>query len=436
MKIEFVTNACAIYESHGFRLVSDPWLTDGAFEGSWCHYPPVRTTPAELAARTDALYISHAHPDHYDERTLAVFPRDIPIIILDQPPNILRRLLTNMGFTNLILSKSGERRTIGPFEYDLLKAFDEHHFETAALDNILDSACFLKSDGVSVMNFNDNIPSEETCERLVRLYPDLTMIQVQYTAAGPFPSCFTNLGHDEQLTASERVRDNYATHTGVIAKIMRPKFLMPFAGQFVIGGRLFEKNRVLGTTTPHHAAERCKEIATNVETVLLSEGMSIDLPSGNILGGPYNYVHEDEQFSYVQRALASIRYPHEDAPEDVSNEDLAGMFASAFANFRQKQKALDYFPDVVLAIDSDHGAFEFDLKSGDSGLLNGDGSLTKGRDHIRISTDRRLLPLLLSGKVHWNNAMVGMHLDFHRSPERYDPDVYTALSYFHAPKRG
>ena len=185
MIIEFVTNACAIYEVEGFRLVSDPWLIDGAFEGSWCHYPPVKTTPQELAAKADALYISHAHPDHYDEATLRFFRKDIPIIILDQPPNILRRLLSQIGFTNLIVSKAGERCRIGPFEYQLLKAFDEHHFEDASLDNILDSACYLSANGVTVMNFNDNIPSTETCERLASEYPGLTMVQVQYTAAGP-----------------------------------------------------------------------------------------------------------------------------------------------------------------------------------------------------------------------------------------------------------
>jgi len=41
MNFTFIANACGVFTfSRGTRLLMDPWLDDGVFEGSWCHYPP------------------------------------------------------------------------------------------------------------------------------------------------------------------------------------------------------------------------------------------------------------------------------------------------------------------------------------------------------------------------------------------------------------
>ena len=50
MKFKFISNACGIFTgSDGTELLMDPWLDDGVFEGSWCHYPPLKTTHQDLA---------------------------------------------------------------------------------------------------------------------------------------------------------------------------------------------------------------------------------------------------------------------------------------------------------------------------------------------------------------------------------------------------
>jgi Cft2 family RNA processing exonuclease len=42
-------------------------MTDGAFLGSWYHFPPLEGFEYQelLARRWDAVYISHFHADHY-----------------------------------------------------------------------------------------------------------------------------------------------------------------------------------------------------------------------------------------------------------------------------------------------------------------------------------------------------------------------------------
>ena len=68
MKFEFIGNACGVFHgTEGSKILCDPWIVDGVFEGSWFHYPPL-TTKIEDLQDVDAIYVSHIHPDHYDER--------------------------------------------------------------------------------------------------------------------------------------------------------------------------------------------------------------------------------------------------------------------------------------------------------------------------------------------------------------------------------
>lgn len=49
MKFEFIGNACGIFiGSKGTKLLCDPWIVDGVFEGSWFHYPPLKTKIEDL----------------------------------------------------------------------------------------------------------------------------------------------------------------------------------------------------------------------------------------------------------------------------------------------------------------------------------------------------------------------------------------------------
>jgi L-ascorbate metabolism protein UlaG (beta-lactamase superfamily) len=75
-KVKFFANACvAIYTSE-FNLLCDPWLVDGAFDGSWYHFPPLKTKPEDLNDYTH-IYISHIHPDHFDSKPSGDFPRNL-----------------------------------------------------------------------------------------------------------------------------------------------------------------------------------------------------------------------------------------------------------------------------------------------------------------------------------------------------------------------
>ena len=50
---------------------------------------------------------------------------------------------------------------------------------------------------------------------------------------------------------------------------------------------------------------------------------------------------------------------------------------------------------------------------------------------LKCKMDPRLLRRILDRTSHWNNAEIGCHIDFNRSPNYYSPDIHTMLQFLH-----
>src|SRR5260370_568383 len=58
VKLTNLGGATAILEHKGKRMLFDPWLNEGIFNGAWFHYPPLKMGIPDLG-RFDYIYISH-----------------------------------------------------------------------------------------------------------------------------------------------------------------------------------------------------------------------------------------------------------------------------------------------------------------------------------------------------------------------------------------
>ena len=45
MKVRYLTSASVIIEHKNTKILCDPWLVDGEYYGSWCHYPKLDFKP-------------------------------------------------------------------------------------------------------------------------------------------------------------------------------------------------------------------------------------------------------------------------------------------------------------------------------------------------------------------------------------------------------
>ena len=98
-KIKLYRSATVGIESADFKLLVDPWLTDGEYYGSWSHYPAFdfEKNLNEINSY-DAIYISHIHPDHCSDETLKKINKNIPIYILSYHSKFLKFKLEKLGF--------------------------------------------------------------------------------------------------------------------------------------------------------------------------------------------------------------------------------------------------------------------------------------------------------------------------------------------------
>jgi len=415
MKFKFIGNAGGVFTgSDGTKLLCDPWIVDGVFEGSWYHYPPLKTKLDDIQD-VDAIYVSHIHPDHFDDRNFD-FPKNIPLIILNEGPNFLKKNLIKKGFNNFIEIKNDQTVKFKEFELTIYKPFSKHIFEESLLGNLIDSALVLNNDNVTAINFNDNTPDKESCLFLKNKFKTIDLAMVNYNAAGPYPSCFDNLTKEEKINENKRILKRNFDHLCEIIPILKPKSVLPFAGSYVIGGKNYYKNAYLGTTTWDECADYLKDnLNYDSKIVTLRENQIYDIKSQKQLE-KYQRINLDEMKEYIQN-LKDKKYDYEkDEPpnKDRLLKDInvaAKKLSENVEKFNIKLQS-----NVFIEIDNEN----IPIVKG----LNKDLKLY-------CKLDLKLLRRILDRKAHWNNAEVGTHINFKRYPNKMDPDVHTCMSFFH-----
>ena len=415
MKFKFIGNAGGIFTgSKGTKILCDPWIVDGVFESAWYHYPPLKTKLSDIQ-NVDGIYVSHIHPDHYDERHFD-FPKDIPLIILNKGPNFLKKNLINKGYSNFIEIKNDQTVQFKEFKLTLYKPFTKHIFEESLIGNLIDSALVLENDDVTAINFNDNQPDENACSFLKNKFKNIDLAMLNYNAAGPYPSCFDNLSTEEKINENKRILKRNFDHLCNIIPILQPKSVLPFAGAYIIGGKNYFKNEYLGTTTWDECADYLnRNLKFNSKVFCLRENQTYDIRNQKQLD-KYKKLDLNEMKNYIQ-SIQDKKYDYEnDNMPDVSKLIDEVKMASTKLLERVKKFNIQLKSNVFIKVGKENV------------------QIVKGQDsdrHLYCDLDLRLLNRILNKKAHWNNAEIGTHINFKRVPNKMDPDVHTCMSFFH-----
>jgi UDP-MurNAc hydroxylase len=413
MKFEFIGNACGIFHgSKGTKLLCDPWIVDGVFEGSWFHYPPLKTTYSDLQD-VDAIYLSHLHPDHYDERHFN-FRKNVAIFILDEKYKFLERKLRAKGYQNLAVIADGATHSFNEFEVTLFAPFTKHPFFECEIGNVIDSAMVIKDvDGTAAFNANDNTPSVQACKMLRQRFGTLDLAMLNYNAAGPYPACF-KMRRSEKFKEHQRILERNFDYMVELLDALKPKHILPFAGAYVLGGKLAKKNKFLGTTTWDHCISSILyRLPKKTHALALRELGIFDLATG-IAVQDYVAIDEAEMEAYTEQ-ISHFKYPYELDPKPNGGVLLHDIIKAAW-NMRSKMAQWKLKSETTV-----------DILFGQRIVrVLGNG----GTPMLQCKVPSRLLRRILDGKAHWNNAEIGCHIEFDRLGP-YEPDLHTALEFLH-----
>ena len=415
MKFKLIGHAVGIFTgSNGTRILCDPWIADGVFEDAWYHYPPLETKLSDIKD-IDGIYISHIHPDHYDERYFD-FPKDMPLIILNEEPNFLKKNLINKGYSNFIEIQNNETVQFKEFNLTLYKPFTKGIFEESLIGSLIDSALVLENDGTTAINFNDNQPDEKACLFLKNKFRNIDLAMLNFNAAGPYPSCFDNLTTQEKISENKRILKRNFDQLCSIIPILQPKSVLPFAGAYVVGGKNYYKNEYLGITTWDECADYLNNnLKFNSKVFCLRENQTYDIKNQKQLE-KYEKIDINEMKNYIQ-SLKNKKYGYEnDNMPEISKLKNEIKLASTKFIERIKKFTIELKSNVYLKVDNENI------------------QIIKGKDsnrHLYCDLDLRLLNRILHKKAHWNNCEIGTHINFQRVPNKMDLDTHTCLSFFH-----
>ncbi len=423
LSFTFIANACGIFTgSQGSTVLCDPWLDDGVFEGSWCHYPKLKTTMRDVQ-NVDAIYVSHLHPDHFDDRFFE-FDKSKPLIVLDHGPNFLIKNLIKLGYENLIRIKDGQTVDFKEFKITLYAPFAKHNFHDAAVGNLIDSALLIECDGLKALNANDNTPTVESCTMLKEKFGKIDLAMINYNAAGPYPSCFDHLTKTEKVAESNRILKRNFEYMRDLILELKPRAILPFAGAYVLGGSLHDKNDCLGTTTWDECARYLSTQNINPTLItLLRENDTLNLET---MCSDHEYVpiNVGDMKRYITETLSKLKYPYQEDNQPDQTKLFQDMQTAAIGmkSRMERFKISSTFDVWIKAFGQNIKVYPF---------FEQNPQATTRTPLLKCSMDERLLRRILDKKSHWNNAEIGAHISFIRQPNEYEPDLHTGLQFFH-----
>lgn len=425
MIFQFVANACGILTgSSGTRILFDPWFSEGAFEGSWFHVEEI-ISESQLP-EIDAIYISHIHPDHFDPIYLSTLSKEIDIIIVDNHPNFLKKALLRLGFDRIITLPQHREVVYREFTLIGFGPFSRSHYSDAIVGNIIDTALYLRSGGISCLNLNDNNLTEEAARHVNELVGKIDLVLLPYGSAGAYPSCFSNLSHEVKLSEKNRIISRNLTHAANLLRLMQPRSALPFAGAYVLGGKQCHKNQYLASPSWEEAADffRAQPALADVNVVTLRSGGAFNLITSQV--EPSHNPPRGTAGSIGVGPLTSITkmYPHENDPP-VSVSSLVDCLETAVIEMHRRWDQFGIRNESLVALR---------LEGQDIGInpvFKKDLNIQAEPSYLLCELDARLLWRILNRQAHWNNAEIGCHIDFYRRGLDYDPDLHVGLQFLH-----
>ena len=448
MKLTFLTSASVIIEDNGVKILSDPWLIDGEFYGSWAHYPPLEFKPQDFDD-VDFIYISHIHPDHFSSKTLTKMNKKIPILIHKHNSQFLKKNIERLGF-RVIEIEHGKRTLLKNNLYINILAADncqpelcqkyfgcsivEDNFQTKSID----SMCVIDNGQQVIVNTNDcPFPLAETTAKIVKnQYKNIDMLLVGYSSATSFPQCFL-MKDDEKAEAGAKIIQQYLSQTESYVNLLKPKFYLPFAGRYVLAGKksILNKHRAVGELEEaYEYFVNSPEInQSEHQCVILNSKSSFDIDLG-LSSAEYTPINIKKKEEYIENVLKKRNYDYEEDKNSIKSDEVENLISRSFNRFEKKRKEIGFSTDTLIIIEIPEDRLLIITANGNGYKIIKKDENIQFQKYVNISLDYRLLIRILKGPAHahWNNAEIGSHLQYNRKPEIYERGLYYSLSYFHS----
>ena len=436
MKIKNIHNAFTIVESDSNKIVCDPWIKDGIFDGGWGIFPPVENIEKYLDGTTHC-FISHIHEDHFDLNAIKLLDRNVKFFIPDIYPNyVISNILKELEFKNIEMLRpmvSYEIEdglffdVIPPLNSKGLEIMDDNYDGDLGFLSV-DSGIMIQDKDSKIVLLSDNGPYELTDEMVEKFYGCDILAFPFNGVADDYPVCFDNLTVQEKKDKSLfRQRRRMEIQSDSMMRI-QPKHLIPYSSDIVILGKrakdfvdihpieYIDRDRVSEiygrrTKIPTHSIKEKDEIVIINNEVSINKGLdeNIDFKS-------YGYSKYNEDIN------SKIIYSSYDGFEEL------------YDNFKKScNRMFDMMGKLKLKSDWILSFYLTDLdKYLSVDLLNRTTYSALSKDNVQLcKIHSEYLNSHFLFEHHWNNSIISYNLDWERKNDVFDYGLSKSLNFLH-----
>jgi UDP-MurNAc hydroxylase len=247
-----------------------------------------------------------------------------------------------------------------------------------------------------------------------------------YTGAGPYPQTYFDIGDPQLPIEAEKKKRAFFERYAKLVSAMKPKLTIPFAGQYLLGGKLAGLNTYRGVADPTEILSIDKNAVVLADD--RGEVSTADLCPTKIRVDPYTH----DEVTKREREICNYPFDYERliSEAEIQQLPLKRLLAAAARKASEKSECnTDYYfaislpGDDAVLINAKRGA-ELLVKFCKKSEL---ASLPEPRSEIGI--DPRYLFGLLTGVYHWNNAEVGSQYQTRRIPNQLNRTAQSFLNY-------
>lgn len=396
-------------------ILCDPWFTEGAYDGAWYQFPrledPLFTIPSY-----DLVYVSHIHPDHYDPTFLRSYLRKHSrsrVVIGESQPNYLSLKMKVDGVPHTVIPEGSAGST-------RWKIFANGHFGSE-----IDTALVVTREGHSVVNMNDNL-YDATQIASVKTFlagQPTTIALLGYTGAGPYPQTFYSDTRTLRSKAEEK-KSHFFDRYREMRAALDPRIAIPFAGQYVLGGRLHDLNPFRGV------ADAVEVTEFDRRAVVLADGGGGGIDTGRLVPtAARTECYDPRRIEAYARSLANRPMTYEVYFRDLDTRAVPfrRLLPKAYEHALSRSSMQD---DYFLCIRLRDGWFAANSRREAPWFAFVD-EVHDRLPRSEITIDLRYLYGLLTGVFHWNNAEVGSQYRTHRVPDLFRREFSAFMNFFH-----
>lgn len=429
MKIKYYFSACVqITTSNNLKILCDPWFTPGAYMGSW-HQFPLKKDPINMLDNPDLIYISHIHPDHYD-------------------PIFLKKIFKKFGKKKVLISKLKNNYLLLRSKFD---GIDATPIESLKIKNNnihivpndtesnsdIDSALVVNDGKFTFLNLNDcmwNKVHVEKIKEIIKSYKDkVDFMALGYSGAGPYPQTYFDQKKEYGKLISE-------------AKIKEDKFLnlykkycsnfkadlhLPFAGKYILGGKLWNLNKFRGSIDPIEIKKFDKKAI-----ILKDFGKNlVDLKTKKIIGAREKSYSSSSINRSIKKNKGFVFDYEKDIKININQINFVRLlFAATNKAIRKSEMKESYrFIFSITEKSKIYSNIILEINKSKFSIKNKTNSINKKITNTsKIIIDYRLLYGLLTSIYHWDNVKVGSHYMTRRSPNKFVRSAENFLNFLSA----